>query len=132
MKIKTDFVSNSSSTSFIYISKEELTKERFFDAAGVELDSPLSNMFDDLYHAINDAIVNGTEVNREEELPSEDKYPEFSRETIERAKEALSKGHNVVIGGLSSDAELPESFLCVESFEIESSELLISAYSNYW
>ena len=132
MKIKIDFVSNSSSTSFIYISKNELTLERFLDMAGIELDSPLVSMFESFYSVINEAVDSGTKVNKIEELDDAINICDMPTDTLDKIKDALKDGSNVIVCGLSSDEELHEAFLCMESFEIDSSDFLISAYCNYW
>ena len=54
MKIKTDFVTNSSSTSFLLISKEEgLTEKDFMDLMGVNKDSDFYQIVEDLFYQIN-------------------------------------------------------------------------------
>ena len=49
MKIKLDFVSNSSSTSFVYISDEELSEEAFLEAAGVDREGPVGDLFCEMH-----------------------------------------------------------------------------------
>lgn len=132
MKIKIDFVSNSSSTSFIYISGGEFNKSSFFNAVGISQDSPLFTLFERMYDVLNDAINYGEKVVDESQLIQDEKYPDFTQEVIDRAKKALEEGMNVVIGGLNSDGPLEESFLCMEVVEIESDEFYINAYDNYW
>lgn len=44
MKIKTGFVTNSSSTNFIIISKKELTVEYLYEKFGFKLDSPIREL----------------------------------------------------------------------------------------
>ncbi len=132
MKIKLDFVSNSSSTSFIYISSGEFSEDSFFDAVGISQDSPLFALFEKMYYVLKDAIRTGDKVINESQLVQDDKYPNFTPEVIDRAKKALNEGSDVVISRLNSDGILEESFLCTEIFEIESNEFYINAYDNYW
>jgi hypothetical protein len=132
MKIKTDFVSNSSSTSFIYISKEELTIDSFFSMVGVEFDSPLNNMFTSLFYALKESIDRGDEIKDIKDIEDGNYSIDLSVETLNKVQASLDEGYSVILADLSSDGELHESFLCVESFEIESSDFIISAYNNYW
>lgn len=131
MKIKTDFITNSSSTSFIYISSSSLTLDKFLLAAGVEKDSPLIDMFTSFYEIIADSICSGEKIRHIDELINE-KYTQFSEDTLEKAEVALSKGKNVILGRFSSDNNALETFLCLEVFEIESPDFLINAYDNAW
>ena len=132
MKIKMDFISNSSSTSFIYISNGEFNESSFFDAVGVSQDSPLFTLFGKMFLVLSEAIRLGDKVTDESQLVQDDKDPKFTPEVIDRAKKALKDGKDVVVSRLSNEEALEESFLCTEIFEIESNEFYINAYDNYW
>lgn len=133
MKIKFDFVSNSSSTSFVYISDEELSEAAFLEAAGVDGDGPVGDLFRQMYSEISTAIWhNGTQVTTKETADSLAGTHEFTPEVIEKMKEAIDQGKNVVTSSLSSDGPLAESLLCVAMFEIESDRFYINAYNNCW
>lgn len=133
MKVKFDFVSNSSSTSFVYISDEELSEENFFKAAGVSVDAPVGDLFRQMYSEITTALqAYGEPVTTKEAADSFAGSHKFTPDVIEKMKEAIEQGKNVVTSRLSSDGPIAESLLCMAMFEIESDRFYINAYNNYW
>lgn len=132
MKIKMDFVSNSSSTSFIYISHKVFNEDTFFEAVGVDKSSPMYDFFRDLYHSLESAIASGKEITDKNEISSEGNHPDFTPEVVERVRSAIAQGKKVVLGNFSSEVDMAETILCTELFEIESNDFYINAYDNYW
>ncbi len=133
MKVKFDFVSNSSSTSFVYISDEELSEEAFLEAAGVDGDGPVGDLFRQMYSELSTAIRQyGEQVTTKEAADSLAGTYEFTPEVVEKMKEGIERKKNVVTSKLSSDGLLAESLLCMAMFEIESDRFYINAYNNYW
>jgi hypothetical protein len=132
MKIKVDFVSNSSSTSFVYIAREMLSKEDFMTAAGVDADSPVASLFEDMFRQLEERLERGetlTCVTDVEELENRDR---FTSDVLDRMKSAVESGLTVTVGSFSSEVNLAETILCTEIFEIESERFFINAYENYW
>ena len=132
MKIKTDYVSNSSSTSFLLIKKGEFTKESFCKAVGISESSPLIQMIYHFFDSLNESIDRREPIENLHELESNRSIPYFPEEAIEKAKNALERGRQIIVGGLSSDGPLSVGFLCVEAFEIDSEDFYLSAVDNYW
>jgi len=133
MKVKFDFVSNSSSTSFVYISDEELSEEVFLEAAGVDGDGPVGDLFRQMHSEISNAIrQSGKQVTTKEAADSLAGSYEFTPEVIEKMKDAIEQEKNVITSTLDSDGPLAESLLCMAMFEIESDHFYINAYNNYW
>lgn len=133
MKIKCDFVTNSSSTSFVYISDVELSEEFFLEAVGVDRDSPVVDLFRQMYSEISTAIRHyGEQITTPNAADSLAGSHEFTPEVIEKMKDAIEQGKKVVTSKLSSDGSLAESLLCVTMFEIESDRFYINAYNNCW
>ena len=133
MKVKFDFVSNSSSTSFVYISDEELSEEVFLKAAGVDGNGPVGDLFRQMHSEIGTAIQrHGRQVTTIEAAESLAGTHEFTPEVVERMKDAIEKGKKVITSTLSSDGPLAESLLCMEMFEIESDRFYINAYNTCW
>lgn len=133
MKIKLDFVSNSSSTSFVYISSEELSVEAFLEAVGVDEDSPVGELFRQMHYELSTALnSHGKRITTKEAAESLAGTHEFTPEVIEKMKVAIEQGKNVIISELSSDGAIAESILCMEMFEVDSDLFYINAYNNYW
>ncbi|NLR96067.1 hypothetical protein HGP17_04395 [Rhizobium sp. P38BS-XIX] len=131
MKIKMDFVSNSSSTSFIYISDQEFTKENFLEAIGASNEGPLSGLFVAMFEELNSSIERGERIEDIAQASSSRDF-DLTPEVLERVAIALKDGKPVIRGGLSSDGALAESILCMEMFEIDTDKMFINAYPSYW
>jgi hypothetical protein len=127
-----DFVSNSSSTSFVYIAKEMISKEDFLHAAGVSADSPVAPLFENMFRQLKSSIERGDTLQSTEEVNALESSLSFTPEVLDRMRDAIKQGQIVTTGSLSSEECLAESVLCMEIFQIESERFFINAYENYW
>ena len=132
MKVKMDFVSNSSSTSFVYIAREMLSKQDFFAAVGVGADSPVASLFEEMFYHLKEQIERGETLASIEDIDGLEDRDRFTSELIDRMKMALKQGQTVTVGRFSSESDLAESTLCTEIFEVESASFFLNAYENYW
>ncbi len=132
MKVKLDFVSNSSSTSFVYISDIDLTEEVFLEAAGVDRDGPVGDLFSQMHWELESAMATGTSVKTKEAADNLAGSHKYTPDVVQKMKDAIDQGKNVVTGTLDSDGPLAESLLCMAMFEIDSDQFYINAYNNYW
>lgn len=117
----------------MYISDEELSENVFFEAVGVDRESPVADLFRQMYSEISTAIRHhGEQITTEKAADSLAGSHEFTPEVIEKIKDAIKQGKKVVTSKLNSDGSLAESLLCVTVFEIESDRFYINAYNNCW
>jgi hypothetical protein len=129
MRIRSGFVSNSSSTSFLIISQGDLDENAFLELMGVKPDSPIASLFLELF---TDVIESSEEVDLAEVEPASSPETWFDSDRlspvmIDRLKEARETGLKAYFGSLSSDYTMVQSFFCTDAFEVENEKI----YFNY-
>lgn len=134
MKVKTDFVTNSSSTNFIVMSKGEPTLQAFFRAVGVSPESMFLDVFVHLFNRFKEGMSPGLWYARRFGCSTIDEYVEthFGEDTVKRVKDAEAKGYDIYIGDLDSDNDAIETLFCCDSFVIDSAKLVIDATEDAW
>lgn len=137
MKIKTDFVTNSSSTCYVVMTKGELTLESFIKASGIKDTALFKPMFESLYNSLSknlEPLETGVLNHRWYKKGTTEDFIKsiFSEETWNRIVEAQKNGFEVFIGDLSSDTNSIETYFCTSAFLIESDNLIVDATNDGW
>ena len=130
MKIRTGFITNSSSTNFLIISKKELTPDYLFKKLGFVQGGKLEQKGRELC----DEIIRGAEDGL--------RYYDFDSITFDRILEAFGpkaaerfnkmNGSFVYWGYTNSDDSAFTQFFTTDSFEIEERDFYINGRSCVW
>lgn len=136
MRIRAGFVSNSSSTSFLIIAKDDLNKNDFFELMGIKADSPIADLFARFYADVIDNIR--TEIDFK--TLSEDRPPEglfespdrLSAHMLDKIRDAKKMGLKAYYGWLDSETSPIQTFFCTDSFEVENDKIYFNGLENVW
>ena len=138
MKIKRDFVTNSSSTAFIVSMKEAWTQENFLNVLGVEGESPMNKLFEQLYEAVDSDKCEIRQYMKNWSPDCNDvsdflRKEGFCEETIAAVKQLLDAGRTVYWGKLRSDGSTAaEVYFCCESFLICDENIYFNGRISGW
>jgi hypothetical protein len=136
MKIKSGFVTNSSTTSYIIICDGDFTQKDLANLMGVQEGSEFSGLVESLYRSLHRGLSparSAQEINEQYGGDFEVYLREcFSEEVLRKVLNAEGKGKKIFVGSLSSEDNETESFFCCDSFEWENDKLYINALNCVW
>lgn len=125
MKIRTGFITNSSSTNFLIISKDELTREYLFEKLGFKKGSPIEWLG---WELCDDIMSNAKEDDMEYYDIDSFNYDSIKELFGEKAASILNqkKGLHIYMGRTSDDESLFTVFFTLDSFEIDESDFYLN------
>lgn len=130
MKIRDGFVTNSSSTNFIIISKQELTEEFLYKRLGFKANSPFRSLgLQFCEDIINSASLRAFDI---DELNYENIKELFGEKTAERYNDLTNKNYKVLVGRTNSDESTFTSFFTYDFFEIDDKDFYINGKDCEW
>lgn len=138
MKVKTDFVTNSSSTCFIVVKKDSLTLEDFLNNIGIDNKSIFIDEFKEMYKLLVTDLVPAIEFVRRHRWSDTGETLEsfikkhFSNDTWSKVQEAQRQGYDIMMGSLSSDETHTECLLCTDDFIIDMKQIFFDGSNNAW
>lgn len=137
MKIRAGFVSNSSSTSFLIITKRDLNKGDFFELMGISPNSPIADLFSEFYQSVLDNIFGKVDFKkvRGDVVPEsliETRRGHLSERMLEKIRDAKKRGFKAYYGWLDSETSPIQSFFCTDSFEVENKKMYFNGLECTW
>jgi len=138
MKIRQDFVTNSSSTSFIISLRAKWDEPNFLRAIGIEGESSMNLVFQQLFEAIESSKSDIRKAMKDYDPKNESvsaflRDRRFEEETIEIVEKLLADDRLVFYGELDSDgSSAAEVFFCMESFLVCDDDIYFNGRIGGW
>lgn len=132
MIIRDGFVTNSSSTNFMIISKEKLSSSYLFEKLGFKKGSSISSAAFSLADDIVSATESGVRWFEIEQIDYETILKIFGEESAEKYKKMSKKGYHTYIGHTSSDDDFLTSFMTMDCFVIDEKDFYMDGKNCGW
>lgn len=137
MKIRAGFVSNSSSTSFLIISKKDLNQSDFLELMGIESDSPIADLFSQFYQDVIDSAETVDFKTADKSVPAEEWFSDspagaLSEHMLLKVREAKKRGLKAYYGSLDSETSMIQTFFCTDCFEVSNEKIYFNGLENVW
>jgi hypothetical protein len=134
MKIRDGFVTNSSSTNFLIISKEELTEEYLLKKLGFKHNSPIKEAGEQLAYSILVGIEYGLRWFKfDYKNPSYDNILEvFGKKSANKFKKLKKKGYKVYLGYTRSEEDYITYFMTCDYFLIDNKDFYMDGRNCVW
>lgn len=132
MIIRDGFVTNSSSTNFMIISKEKLSHEYLLNKLGFKKRSGISAAAASLADDIVSATKSGVRWFQVDQIDYETVLKIFGEESAEKYKEMSKKGCYAYMGYTRSDSDYLTSFMTMDSFVIDEKDFYMDGRNCSW
>lgn len=132
MKIREGFVTNSSSTNFLIISKKELDADYLVKKLGFKAKSKLQFAGEELAQSIMAGIARGPRYFEVDDINYNVVMEIFGQESADKYKELNEKGFHTYIGYTSSDDDCLTAFMTVDNFIFDKKDFYMNGESCVW
>lgn len=132
MKIRDGFVTNSSSTNFMIICKEELTEEYLLKKLGFKKDSRMNPFGRELAREIIYGTSRGLRWFEIDEITYDKILEIFGKNSAKKYKKLVKKGYKVYLGYTSSDDECLASYMTMDCFVIDEKDFYMDGKNCAW
>ncbi len=132
MKIRDGFVTNSSSTNFMIICKEELTADYLEKKLGFKNNSFIRAIAKDWVYQIISGTNRGVRWFEIDEINYENVLKIFGEESAKKYRELAKKGFHTYMGYTGSDDDCLTSFMTTDSFIIDKKDFYMDGKNCVW